>query len=113
VDRDAERVTVLGEAPGNVDQDALLDVVQDLLVAGFIADRSPLSRSTFRVLCGTFGLALQDQVTPSFLSSLAISSARGQSSVNVSSSKKNSLTCGNACFAQAISSTTWPTERLR
>jgi len=62
---------------------------------------------------GTFALALHDQVTPSLPSSRAIASARGRSSVKVSSSKKNSLTCGNAAFAQRISSTTWPTLRVR
>ncbi len=38
VNLDAEFVAVLGEALGHVDQHALLDVVQDLLVAGFVAD---------------------------------------------------------------------------
>src|ERR671929_14975 len=61
---------------------------------------------------GTLALALQDQVTPRRPSSRAMASARGRSSVKVSSSKKNSFTCGNAAFAQAISSTTWPRLRL-
>ena len=39
VDGDAELVAVLGEAARHVDQHALLDVVQDLLVAGFVADQ--------------------------------------------------------------------------
>ena len=38
VDLDAELVAVLGELPRHVDQHALLDVVQDLLVAGLVAD---------------------------------------------------------------------------
>ena len=38
VDLDAELVAVLGEALRHVDQHALLDVVQDLLVAGLVAD---------------------------------------------------------------------------
>ncbi|HZC16903.1 MAG TPA: NAD-dependent epimerase/dehydratase family protein, partial [Caulobacteraceae bacterium] len=38
VDGDAELVAILGEATGDVDQHALLDVVQDLLIAGLIAD---------------------------------------------------------------------------
>src|SRR6266852_2861475 len=38
VDRDAELVAVLGEAAGDVDPHALLDVVEDLLVAGLVAD---------------------------------------------------------------------------
>ena len=45
---------------------------------------------------------------PSLPISLAIASARGRLSVNVSSSKKNSLTCGKAFFAQRHSSITWP-----
>src|SRR5689334_22812803 len=39
VDRDAELVAILGEALGHVDQHALLDVVQDLLVARLVADQ--------------------------------------------------------------------------
>ena len=39
VDGDAELVAILGEALGDVDQHALLDVVQDLLVAGLVADQ--------------------------------------------------------------------------
>src|SRR5215813_14121733 len=39
VDDDAELVTVLGEAPGHVDAHALLDVVQDLLIAGLVTDQ--------------------------------------------------------------------------
>ena len=35
----AQIVAILGEALGDLDQQALLDVVQDLLVAGFIADQ--------------------------------------------------------------------------
>ena len=38
VDLDAELVAVLGELLRDVDQHALLDVVQDLLVAGLVAD---------------------------------------------------------------------------
>ena len=38
VDGDPELVAILGEALGDVDQHALLDVVQDLLVAGLVAD---------------------------------------------------------------------------
>ena len=38
VDLDAQLVAVLGELPRDVDQHALLDVVQDLLVAGLVAD---------------------------------------------------------------------------
>ena len=53
-----------------------------------------MSCSTFSVSRGTLALALHDQVTPSLPSSLAIASARGRLSVKVSSSKKNSFTCG-------------------
>ena len=35
---DAKLAAVLGEALGDVDAHAFLDVVEDLLVAGFIAD---------------------------------------------------------------------------
>jgi hypothetical protein len=38
VDLDAEFVTILGEALGHLDPHAFLDVVQDLLVAGLVAD---------------------------------------------------------------------------
>ena len=55
---------------------------------------------TFSVSRGTLALALHDQVTPSLPSSRAIASARGRSSVKVSSSKKNSFTCGKAFCAQ-------------
>ena len=54
-------------------------------------------------------LALQDQVRPSLPISLASASTRGRLSVSVSSSKKNSFTCGKAAFAQRNSSMTWPT----
>ena len=72
VDHDAELVAVLGEASRDVDAHALLDVVQDLLVAGFVADQQqpqPVVRSTFSVSRGTLALALHDQVTPSLPSS--------------------------------------------
>ena len=39
VDDDAELVAVLGEAARHVDPHALLDVVQDLLIAGLVADQ--------------------------------------------------------------------------
>ena len=39
VDGDAELVAVLGEAPRHVDAHALPDVVQDLLIAAFVADQ--------------------------------------------------------------------------
>ena len=39
VDRDAELVAVLGEAARDVGAQAFLDVVQDLVVAGFVADQ--------------------------------------------------------------------------
>src|SRR6266852_6033442 len=38
VDRDAELVAILGEAARDIDPHALLDVVEDLLVAGLVAD---------------------------------------------------------------------------
>ena len=97
VDLDAELVAVLGELLGDLDPHALLDVVQDLLVAALVADQQQpqaVVRSTFSVSRGTLALALQDQVTPSLPSSRAIASARGRLSVKVSSSKKNSCTCG-------------------
>jgi hypothetical protein len=68
---------------------------------------------TLSVSRGTLALALQDQTTPSLPSSRAIASLRWRSSVKVSSSKKNSLTCGNAALAHRISSMTWPTLRVR
>src|SRR5579862_314079 len=37
VNGDSKLVTVLGEPAGHVDAHALLDVVQDLLIAGFVA----------------------------------------------------------------------------
>src|SRR6185437_7806963 len=97
VDRHAEIVAILGEPPRHVDPHPLFDVVEDCwlpLSYPTSSSRSPLSRSTSRVLRGTLALALHDQVTPSLPSSLAIASARGRSSVKVSSSKKNSFTCG-------------------
>ncbi len=72
-----------------------------------------MSFSTSSVFRGTFAFALHDQTTPMRLISRAIASARGRSSVKVSSSKKNSFTCGSACFAQAISSATCFTLRVR
>ena len=39
VDQDAELAAVLGEAPRDVGAQALLDVEQDLVVAGFVADQ--------------------------------------------------------------------------
>src|SRR5205085_1488893 len=39
VNRDAELVAVLCETPRDIDPHALLDVVQDLLIAGFVADQ--------------------------------------------------------------------------
>jgi hypothetical protein len=42
-----------------------------------------------------------------------MASARGKSSVKVSSSKKYSRTCGKSRTARAISDTTWSTLRVR
>src|SRR5438552_2758171 len=39
VDRDAKLMAILGEAFGDVDQHALLDVMQDLLIARLITDQ--------------------------------------------------------------------------
>ena len=69
--------------------------------------------NTSRYLRGTLALALQDQVTPSLPRPLAMAAARGRSSVKVSSSKKNSFTCGKAFLDQAISSITFSTLRVR
>ena len=98
VDLDAEFVAVLGELLRDLDPHALLDVVQDLLVAALVADQQQpqavVLAAPSSVSRGTLALALQDQVTPSLPSSRAIASARGRLSVKVSSSKKNSRTCG-------------------
>ena len=72
-----------------------------------------MSFSTFSVSRGTLAFALHDQVTPSFPSSRAMASARGRLSVNVSSSKKNSRTCGKSRIACLISAATCPGERTR
>ena len=56
---------------------------------------------------------LQLQVSPSGASFLAISRARGKLAVKVSSSKKNSRTCGKSFFMYAISAATFSAERTR
>ena len=93
-----ELVAVLGELLRHLDPHALLDVVQDLLVAALVADQQqpqPVVAQHLQASSrGTFALALHDHVTPSLPSSRAIASARGRLSVKVSSSKKNSFTCG-------------------
>ena len=61
VDLDAELVAILGELLGHVDQHALLDVVQDLLVAGLVADDEqpqPLSRQHLQRLARHVGLGV-------------------------------------------------------
>jgi hypothetical protein len=116
VDRDALGPRVSRELAGNVEPNALLDVVEDLLVARLVATRrrrNPLSRRISSVRLGTFALALHDHVSPRRPSRRAMSSARGRSSVNVSSSKKNSLTCGNRVRALAISASTFAALRTR
>ena len=77
------------------------------------SSRSPLSLSTFSVSQGTLALALQDQVRPRWPSPRAIASARGRSSVNVSSSKNSSFTCGNSSRTSTASASTWSTLRVR
>ena len=81
VDLDAQIVAILGEALGHFDAHALLDVVQDLLVAALVADEQQAQAAILQhfssVLRGTLALALHDQVTPSLPSSLAMASARG------------------------------------
>ena len=72
-----------------------------------------MSRSTASVAAGTLALAFTDQVMPRGPSRRAMASARGRSSVKVSSSKKNSFTCGKSRWASAISSATWSTLRVR
>ncbi len=71
--------------------------MQDLLVAGFIADQQQAQAAVLQLLqrfIRHVGLGVAGPVMPSLPSSLAMASARGRLSVKVSSSKKNSLVCG-------------------
>ena len=56
---------------------------------------------------------VQDQVSPSGFSFSQSSIVRAFWILKVSSSKKNSFTCGNSSFACAISAATSSVERLR
>src|SRR6185437_11360874 len=94
---------------GHFDAHALLDVVKDLLVAGFITHQQQAQTAVaqlFQRFIGHVRLGVARQVTPSLPNSFAMASARGRLSVKVSSSKKNSFVCGNAFIAHLISSIT-------
>jgi len=119
VSLDAEVVAILGKSARNVDQDPF-DVVQDFLVAGFIADQqqaqAACSRNTLSVLLRNvrLGMCMTNVRHTKLVNSLAISfGARTIVCERCRRREKNFLTSGNAFCAQAISSTTWPTERLR
>src|ERR1700726_4561285 len=116
VDDDAELVAVFAELPRDINPHSLLDVVQNLLVARLITyeqQPQPVVAHSLKQLPRDISLGVAGPGDASLPSSRAIAAARGASSVKVSSSKKNSFTCGSSWRAQRISSITWPTLRVR
>src|SRR5260370_41619275 len=78
-----------------------------------MSSRQPAYFIAFRVSKSVVTREVQDQVSPSGLSLEQSSMARAFWMLNVSSSKKNSLTFGQYSFALAISRATSSVERLR
>src|SRR6202012_3305924 len=75
--------------------------------------RQPASFIAFRVSRSVVTREVQDQVIPSGLSFSHSSTVRAFWMLKVSSSKKNSFTCGKFSFAHFISAATSSVERLR
>lgn len=75
--------------------------------------RRPFSFMIFSDLYGTFAFALHDHVMPSLPRPIAIASARGRSSVKVSSSNISSFTSGMLSRIHFASASTFSTERVR
>jgi hypothetical protein len=97
----ARLVAGLGEAAHLVQGDAFLDVLENLLVAALVADQEEAQPGILERLDGVVvqvGAAVAAPFRPSGASFLAISRARGRLAVKVSSSKKNSRTCGKSFF---------------
>src|SRR5579863_6601529 len=78
-----------------------------------INNRQPASFMAFSVSRSVVTRDVQLQVNPRGLSFEQSSMVRCFWMLNVSSSKKNSFTCGKFCFAQAISAATSSLDRLR
>src|SRR5579864_4800587 len=78
-----------------------------------MSSRQPASFIAFRVSKSVVTREVQDQENPSGLSFEQSSMVRAFWMLNVSSSKKNSLTFGQYSFALAISRATSSVDRLR
>src|SRR5579864_2314151 len=74
--------------------------------------RHPASFMAFSVSKSVVTREVQDQVRPSGFSFAQSSIVRAFWMLNVSSSKKNSFTSGQSCFALAISASTSSVERF-
>ena len=111
---DAKLAAILGEALGDVDQQALLDVVQDLLIAGFVADQQQTKAIVlhhFQRLARHVGFGIARPGDAELAQLLRQLFHAGRLSVSVSSSKKISFTCGKLSFTYFTSSTTCSIER--
>ena len=94
-------MTRFRETPHLVNRDTLLDVAQNLFIAAFVADEEQVQTAFLEfpdVPSSRFARLLRLQVRPCGASFFAIALARGRLTVKVSSSKKNSLTCGKILF---------------
>ena len=84
-------------------RDAFLDVLEDVGVADFVADQEQAQAAVLheldRVVVDVGAAVARPGHARAGLSLLAISRARGRLAVKVSSSKKNSFTCGKSFFA--------------
>jgi hypothetical protein len=97
VDHHAGLVAGPGEPAHLLERDPFFDALEDLLVAALVAHQEQAQPGILEGLDGVVvevRPAVADQVNPSGASFLAISRARGRLAVKVSSSKKNSFTCG-------------------
>jgi hypothetical protein len=116
VDLDAELVAVLGELPRHVHPHALLDVLQDLLVAALVADQQKAQavlRHHLQAVARHVGLGVAGpgdaELAQLARDGLGARQVVGEGVVV----EEDLLQPGKEARMYLISSITWPTERVR
>ena len=116
MDQDSDFMAIPGEAARAIEADALLDVLQNLGVAGFVSDHEQAQSAVLQDLerlVIDVGARVGRPGDAERLEQLRdLARARG-SAVKVSSSKKSSFILGNFAFIAATSSYTFSGLRMR